>query len=169
MTFVTIKTSHRKLTPEIEASASGNLSSSQGQQTLATDSAASDPQSLDPQAAEADSLSIQDLEEQVSSDLLSAEWASAELATAAGGLPAARPLRRSPARQSPEDPFEQGYEAAAQELLSNLVWMAEDFLSARPRTTPVDRKLLYGFVAMLEKRLCHMQSEAGVVEGGLGI
>lgn len=81
-----------------------------------------------------------------------------------------------PASHAPEaelavqaDPFEQGYDAAAQELLANLVWMAEDFLSARRNPTVADRKLLYGFVEMLERRLSRMQSEAGVVEGGLGI
>lgn len=75
-------------------------------------------------------------------------------------------LADSPA---PVDLYEQGYDAAARELLANLVWMAEDFLSARQNPTAADRKMLYGFVAMLEKRLCRMQSEAGVVEGGLGI
>jgi hypothetical protein len=65
--------------------------------------------------------------------------------------------------------FDEGYQRAARDLLASLVFNAEEFLREHPDRTQELRKVLYTFVARLERQVDRNAERRGFVEGGLGI
>ena len=67
------------------------------------------------------------------------------------------------------DGFDQGYQRAGHDLLAAMVYNAEIFLREHPGREQELRKVLYSFVARLERQIDRSIERHSYYEGGLGI
>ena len=65
--------------------------------------------------------------------------------------------------------FDEGYQRAARDLLAGLVFNAEEFLQEHPNRVQELRKILYQFVAKLERQIDKSAEQHNDFVGGLGI
>lgn len=65
--------------------------------------------------------------------------------------------------------FRDGYTRAVGQQFAAIAPHAEEYLRLQPGSSEEHRRLIYGFVEHLQKRLAEAAQESGYVDGGLGI